>query len=300
LHPFWANLTGPFSLATQPSRKDGAGQVHQLRRELVEQLLPRDEHLHEHLQSGGGGCRFDPSDVLPRAGAGLHVCDAHRHSWCVSEALRGGYKAEDRTGRRICTLDGRYDTDSSSDEEGTMFKYMLNLHACNTKKQFFPRSENNVHAIRSGAVTPLPGSGSIARRPCSSGPLGRGGALQLVHQRLHAQHLVRGEQHHPPRPAARLWRHVRQAAAQDQLVVHPDLAAGESVITAVSAQSSPLNVLKDTYDHSCYWARSVDGYQHLMTDSPTAIPTPRPPLWSPAARGCPRSQGACLGAQEYF
>jgi hypothetical protein len=28
-------------------------------------------------------------------------------------------------------------------------------------------------------------------------------------------------------------------------------------------------VLKDTYDHSCYWARS-DEYCHLLTDSPTA------------------------------
>jgi hypothetical protein len=32
---------------------------------------------------------------------------------------------------------------------------------------------------------------------------------------------------------------------------------------------SPLNVLKDTYDHSWYCARS-DEYQHLMTDSPGA------------------------------
>jgi hypothetical protein len=43
------------------------------------------------------------------------------------------------------------------------------------------------------------------------------------------------------------------------------LAAGESVIKC----PSPLNVLKDTYDHSCYGARS-DEYQHLMIDSPTA------------------------------
>jgi hypothetical protein len=28
-------------------------------------------------------------------------------------------------------------------------------------------------------------------------------------------------------------------------------------------------VLKDTYDHSCYWAR-LDEYWHLMTDSPVA------------------------------
>jgi hypothetical protein len=40
---------------------------------------------------------------------------------------------------------------------------------------------------------------------------------------------------------------------------------GESVIK----YSSPLNVLKDTYDHICYWARS-DEYQHSITDSPTA------------------------------
>jgi hypothetical protein len=30
-----------------------------------------------------------------------------------------------------------------------------------------------------------------------------------------------------------------------------------------------LNVLKDTYDHSCYLARSYE-YQHLMADSPAA------------------------------
>jgi hypothetical protein len=43
------------------------------------------------------------------------------------------------------------------------------------------------------------------------------------------------------------------------------LATGESVIEC----PSPLNVLKDTYDHSCYSACS-DKCQHLMTDSPTA------------------------------
>jgi hypothetical protein len=30
---------------------------------------------------------------------------------------------------------------------------------------------------------------------------------------------------------------------------------------------STLNVLKDTYDHSCYWALS-DEWQHLMAGSP--------------------------------
>ena len=43
------------------------------------------------------------------------------------------------------------------------------------------------------------------------------------------------------------------------------LATGGTVIKF----PSPLNVLKDTYDHICYWARS-DEYQHLMTDSPAA------------------------------
>ena len=37
----------------------------------------------------------------------------------------------------------------------------------------------------------------------------------------------------------------------------------------VSCPSS-LNVLKDTYDYSCYLAHS-DEYRHLMTDSPTAM-----------------------------
>jgi hypothetical protein len=42
------------------------------------------------------------------------------------------------------------------------------------------------------------------------------------------------------------------------------LARGKSVIK----RPSPLNVLKDTYGHSCYLARSVaDEYQHFMTDS---------------------------------
>ena len=36
------------------------------------------------------------------------------------------------------------------------------------------------------------------------------------------------------------------------------LAAGGSVIKF----PSPLNVLKDTYDHSCHWARSTE-YQHF-------------------------------------
>ena len=47
------------------------------------------------------------------------------------------------------------------------------------------------------------------------------------------------------------------------------LAGGESVIQCPSS----LNVLKATYDHSCYLARS-DEYQHLMTDSPAARPCP--------------------------
>jgi hypothetical protein len=42
-------------------------------------------------------------------------------------------------------------------------------------------------------------------------------------------------------------------------------AAGGSVVVC----PPPLNVLKDTNDRSCYWARS-DEYQRLMTDSPAA------------------------------
>ena len=58
-------------------------------------------------------------------------------------------------------------------------------------------------------------------------------------------------------------------------MVHPTplraLAEGGSVIT----YKIPLNVLEDTYDHSCYWARS-DGYRPLMAASPAAIRAPRP------------------------
>ena len=43
------------------------------------------------------------------------------------------------------------------------------------------------------------------------------------------------------------------------------LAEGESIIKG----PSPLNAVKDTYDHGCYCACS-DEHQHLMTDSPTA------------------------------
>jgi hypothetical protein len=43
------------------------------------------------------------------------------------------------------------------------------------------------------------------------------------------------------------------------------LAVGESVVKC----PSPLNMPKDTHDHSCYRARS-DEYQHCMIDSPVA------------------------------
>ena len=43
------------------------------------------------------------------------------------------------------------------------------------------------------------------------------------------------------------------------------VAQGESIIKF----SSSLNVVKDTYDHSCDGAHS-DEYQHVMTDSPVA------------------------------
>jgi hypothetical protein len=54
-----------------------------------------------------------------------------------------------------------------------------------------------------------------------------------------------------------------------QVEQREDLATGGAVIKC----PSPLNVLKDIYDHSCYWARS-DEYQHLMTDLPWATKTP--------------------------
>ena len=44
------------------------------------------------------------------------------------------------------------------------------------------------------------------------------------------------------------------------------LAGGESVIKC----PCPLNVLKDTYDHSFYSAH-LDKYQHLITDSPQRL-----------------------------
>jgi hypothetical protein len=51
------------------------------------------------------------------------------------------------------------------------------------------------------------------------------------------------------------------------------IAAAESTLTAaggsVIKRPSPLNVLTDAYDHSCYRARS-DEYWHLMTDPPAA------------------------------
>ena len=53
-------------------------------------------------------------------------------------------------------------------------------------------------------------------------------------------------------------------------VALPALAEGESAIKG----PSPLNVLKDAYEHSCYRARS-DEYQHLMTDSPMASQLPQ-------------------------
>ena len=55
----------------------------------------------------------------------------------------------------------------------------------------------------------------------------------------------------------------------------------------------PLNVLEDTYNQSCCWARS-DGYQHLMAVSPGARPAATEPMlhalaarmWEPGlARG---------------
>ena len=49
----------------------------------------------------------------------------------------------------------------------------------------------------------------------------------------------------------------------------PSLATGDTVIKG----PSPLNVLKDAYNHSCCRARSYE-YNHLMTDSPGATPRP--------------------------
>ena len=49
------------------------------------------------------------------------------------------------------------------------------------------------------------------------------------------------------------------------------LAARLAVGGEVIEYKSPLSVRKDTYDHSCYRARS-DEYCHFMTDSPTARP----------------------------
>ena len=60
------------------------------------------------------------------------------------------------------------------------------------------------------------------------------------------------------------------------------LAAGESGIKC----PSPLNVLKDTHNHSCHSARS-DENQHLMTDSPTATAAGAPPRAAPAAAPLP-------------
>ena len=69
------------------------------------------------------------------------------------------------------------------------------------------------------------------------------------------------------------------------------IAPGESVIK----YTSPLNVLKDTYDYSCCLARS-DEYNHLMTDSPWARhgPRPAPGLRDSRAPGGLRVAG-CLG-----
>ena len=52
------------------------------------------------------------------------------------------------------------------------------------------------------------------------------------------------------------------------LVAHLNLARGGSAIQ----YKSPLNALKDTYDHSCCLAHSYE-YDHLMTDSPRSIST---------------------------
>jgi hypothetical protein len=60
------------------------------------------------------------------------------------------------------------------------------------------------------------------------------------------------------------------------------VAEGESAIKC----PPPLNVLEDTYDRSCCWARS-DGYQHLMAVSPGATCRPaatEPMLHALAAR----------------
>jgi hypothetical protein len=69
-----------------------------------------------------------------------------------------------------------------------------------------------------------------------------------------------------------------------------NLAADESVIKC----PSPLNVLNDTYNYSCYIAHvQMNNYQHLITDSPAASQTPRPRSTSPwPARGC-TSRTAC-------
>ena len=58
---------------------------------------------------------------------------------------------------------------------------------------------------------------------------------------------------------------ARGASAVLQLHVHGVHAEGDTVIE----RPSPLNVLNDTYEHSCYHVRSGE-YQHLMTVSPGA------------------------------
>jgi hypothetical protein len=65
-------------------------------------------------------------------------------------------------------------------------------------------------------------------------------------------------------PQVLLWNTCGYDSA-GTLAAEVAVAAGESVIK----YKSPLNVLKDTYDHSCCLARSYE-YNHLMTDSPWA------------------------------
>jgi hypothetical protein len=82
-------------------------------------------------------------------------------------------------------------------------------------------------------------------------------------------------------------RHVQAYVAARPAIGKVTSSPGESVITC----PSPLNVLKYTYDHSCYGARS-DEYQHLMPASPRGYYRPRwrstPRSSSSAPRGPPR------------
>jgi hypothetical protein len=83
------------------------------------------------------------------------------------------------------------------------------------------------------------------------------------------------------RPAAKRWAYCTSQAAWITIVWHfssePDRGASlplsaDTYLNALNNSYmivSPLNVLKGTYDHRCYRARS-DEYQHVMADPPAA------------------------------